>query len=193
MATKYDTSFYTNQYNEYAAEQDKRAKERAEKSDASYDATLREAYVTRMQNQKNLNANLAAAGIRGGASETANLALDASYQNTRNKTNTEKAQASADIYSEAESNKFAYKQTTDAAAQAYVEQSEAEDRQRAQEEADRKAEEEKAANTAFWTAKYSKYYSIPSLEKAYKKAKTQEEKAIIMARIGYLRAHKKGY
>ena len=188
MAT-YDTSFYTNQYNEYANKQDENAKKKAEQSDKAYEAKMREAYVTRMQNQKSLNENLAASGIRGGASETANLNLATNYQNTRNSLNSEKAQASADIYSEAEANKFAYKQTTDAAAHSYVEQREAEDRQLAQNEEAQKREN----NINFWTSKYSTYYSTTSLNNAYKNADTLEEKAIIKARIGYLKAHKKGY
>lgn len=192
MAT-YDTSFYTNQYNEYAAEQDKTAKKRVEESDAAYNNKLKEAYVTRMQNQKNLNQNLAQAGIRGGASETANLNLATNYERTRNSLNTEKAQASADILSEAESNKFAMKQTTDAAAQSYVEQRQAEDRQIAQNKAETEAAQKREDNINFWTSKYSTYYDINSLNKAYKNAKTTAEKAIIKARIGYIKAHKKGY
>lgn len=192
MAT-YDTSFYTKQNEEYAAEQDKRAKEQAKKSDAAYNTKLKEAYISRMQDQKNLNENLAASGIRGGASETSNLNLATNYQKTRNSLNTEKAQASADIYSEAEANKFAYKQTTDAAAQSYVEQREAEDRQIAQTKADNEAAQKREDNINFWTSKYSTYYSTDSLNKAYKSATTTAEKAIIKARIGYIKAHKKGY
>lgn len=192
MAT-YDTSFYTKQYDEYAAEQDKTAKKRVEQSDAAYNNKLKEAYVTRMQNQKNLNQNLARAGIRGGVSETANLNLATNYEKTRNSLNTEKAQASADIFSEAESNKFAMKQTTDAAAQSYVEQRQAEDRQIEQTKAENEAAKERENNINFWTSKYSTYYSTDSLNKAYKEATTIEEKAIIYARIGFLKAQKKGY
>lgn len=190
---KYDTSFYTNQYKDYAKEQDSRAKEQAKKSDAAYDAKLKQAYISRVQSQKNLNENLAEAGIRGGASETANLNLITNYQNTRNSLNAEKAQASADIYSAAEANKFAYKQTTDAAAQSYVEQRSAEDRQKAQAEKETKDAQQRENNINFWTSKYSTYYDTASLNTAYKNAKTLEEKAIIKARIGYLKAQKKGY
>lgn len=192
MAT-YDTSFYTKQYDEYAKKQDENAKQQAEKSDAAYNNKLKEAYILRMQNQKNLKEGLAEAGIRGGASETANLNLATNYEKTRNSLNTEKAQASADIYSEAEANKFAYKQTTDAAAQSYVEQRQAEDRQIAQTKAENAEAQKREDNINFWTSKYSTYYSTTSLNKAYKNAKTTAEKAIIKARIGYLKAHKKGY
>lgn len=192
MAT-YDTSFYTNQYDEYAKRQDETAKKKAEQSDKAYDAKMREAYISRMQNQKNLNENLSRAGIRGGASETANLNLATNYQNTRNSLNSEKAQASADIYSEAEANKFAYKQTTDAAAQSYVEQRAAEDRQIAQTKADNEEAQAREDEINFLTSKYSTYYKTSTLNTAYKNAKTTAEKAIIKARIGYLLAHKKGY
>lgn len=192
MAT-YDTSFYTKQYKDYAAEQDKRAKEQATKSDAAYDTKMKEAYITRMQNQKKLNENLATSGIRGGASETSTLKLDTNYQNTRNTINTQKTHAAREIQDEAEANKFAYKQTTDAAAQSYVEQRQAEDRQIAQNKAETEAAQKREDNINFWTSKYSTYYSTDSLNKAYKNAKTTAEKAIIKARIGYIKAHKKGY
>ena len=188
MAT-YDTSFYTNQYEEYAKKQDEAAKKKAEQAESAYNAKLKQAYISRMQEQKNLDQNLARAGIRGGASETANLALATNYQNTRNTLNAEKTQAVDNIQSEAEANKFAYKQTTDAAAQSYVEQREAEDRQIAQNEEALKREN----NINFWTSKYSTYYDISSLNKAYKNAPTPEEKAIIYARIGYIKAQGKGY
>lgn len=188
MAT-YDTSFYTNQYEEYAKKQDENAKKKADKAEAEYNAKLKQAYISRMQEQKNLDQNLAKAGIRGGASETANLALATNYQNTRNTLNAEKTQAVDNIYSTAEDNKFAYKQTTDAAAQSYVEQREAEDRQIAQNE----EAQAKEAETNFWTSKYSTYYDVAKLNKAYKNAKTKTEKAIIYARIGYIKAQQKGY
>lgn len=192
MAT-YDTSFYTKQYDEFAKKQDETAKKRVEQSDAQHNSQLREAYVTRMQNQKKLNENLATSGIRGGASETSTLKLDTNYQNTRNTINTQKTHAAREIQDEAEANKFAYKQTTDAAAQSYVEQRQAEDRQIAQNKAETEAAQKREDNINFWTSKYSTYYSTDSLNKAYKNAKTTAEKAIIKARIGYIKAHKKGY
>lgn len=43
------------------------------------ESALRQAYVTRAQNQMALNNNLAMSGIRGGATETSNLRLAGQY------------------------------------------------------------------------------------------------------------------
>ena len=125
--------------------------------------------------------------------ETSALKNAIAYNNTRNSLQSEKAEAIRDIDQTADENIFSYKQTTDAAAQAYVEERESEDRQTAQTAADNASEKAEEDRTNFWTNKYSTYYDVSSLQKAYKSAKTTEEKAIIYARIGYLRANKKGY
>lgn len=193
MATKYDTSAYDKMYNEFATQQNDTAAKQVKQTEADYNQRLKEAYISRMQNQQALNNNMTNMGIRGGASETATLKNDINYQSNRNQINAGKAQAVQDIYDNANANILNYKQTNDAAKQAYIEQREAEARQIAQSEKetkDARAYEEKAN---FYTAKYSKYYSISDLQKAYKKATTTLEKTMIYERIGYLRAHKKGY
>lgn len=48
---------------------------------ANYDDAARQAYITKMQNQKALPEQLAAQGHNGGMSETANLSIGANYQN----------------------------------------------------------------------------------------------------------------
>jgi hypothetical protein len=50
----------------------------------NYDGMARDAYVTMMMGQKNMPQQLAANGIRGGGTETANLGLQTAYQNNLN-------------------------------------------------------------------------------------------------------------
>ena len=247
MAT-YDTSRYTKLYEDYEKQENANAQKKKDETNATYDQRLKQAYVTSVQGQKALNETLAKAGIRGGASESAILKAQNNYANNVNTINSERNQAIRDIDSQSAQNKFEYKQTTDMAANSYIEGREAEDRQTAQAEADKKAqadaeywtakyggvtdkktlktalanaetieeqtiiqarmnwidedtkaksEEEKAKkeeeNKTYWEAKYSTWYSISKLNKRLEKAKTKAEKSAILARIGYLKAQKKGH
>lgn len=190
---KYNTTAYDNLYKEYAKAQDSVAATQIQQATNDANNRLREAYVTRMQNQRTLNDNLVKSGLRGGISETSNLALQTNYENSRNTINSEKLKAIQDINTATEQNKLAYKQQNDAAKQSYIEQREAEDRANAQKKAERKAKDKQAVKVDYLTAKYGKVYDIKSLNKSLKKAKTTQEKAIINARIAYLKKHSKGY
>lgn len=233
----YDTSAYDAMYNDFAARQQEIAARQKAETTEEYNKQLKEAYIGRMQNQKSLNENLVQMGIRGGATETANLNLLSNYQGTRNSLNADKMKALQTIDNNLSDNLFNYKQQMDMAKQSYLEQRQAEDRQRsqtlednaaaqqaaleaeqrayaredalwareqaaekkAQQQAEKKAQqaqkkaEKQAAQNDFWTAKYSGWYNTKNLNKAYKNATSQAEKTIIKARIGYLKADKKGY
>ena len=187
-AARYDTL-----YDNYATAADKRAEQNKAQTAAEYNEKLKQAYVSQAQNQRNLNNNLMQAGIRGGASESSMLNLANTYQNTRNSLNSEKATALQKIDTENEANKLEYKINNDTARLQYMENRESEARSRAQTLADEKRTRKQEIQTAAWTNKYSTYYSIKDLKAARKKAKTKEERSIINARIGYIRAHKKEY
>lgn len=176
-------------YTEYAKAQDASAQKQIDQATASANDQLRQAYVSKVQNQQQLNDALVQQGIRGGVTETSNLALQTNYQNNRSDIYKNRDSAIAEINTNADQNKLNFKLQNDAAKAAYIENIEAESREVARADAD----EKKAAKVDAWTAKYSKYYNIESLTELLKKAKTTEEKAIINARIGYLRSHKKGY
>lgn len=188
MAT-YDTSRYDQLYTDFEKKQKEDAAKQKSKTEDEFNTRLKEAYISRMQDQKSLNDNMAKAGIRGGASETAALKTNINYQNTRNDLNKQKAQTLQDIDDNANNNIFNYKQTNDAAKISYIEQREAEDRQLEQ----AKQEEAKAANLDLLQAKYGSYYDVASLNAAYNAATTDQEKAIILARKNYLTAYSKGY
>lgn len=188
MAT-YDTSRYDKLYTDFEKKQKEDAAKQKSRTEEEFNSKLKEAYISRMQDQKSLNENMARAGIRGGATETATLKNNINYQNTRNDLNKQKTNALQDIEDNANSNIFNYKQTNDAAKISYEEQREAEDRQLAQ-NAKEKAD---AANLDLLQAKYGGWYNIADLNAAYNAAKTDQEKAIILARKNYLTAYSKGY
>lgn len=188
MAT-YDTSRYDTLYSDFEKKQKEDAAKQKTRTEQQFNDELRQAYIGRMQEQKSLNDNMAKAGIRGGATETANLKLGVNYQNTRNDLNKQKTQALQDIDDNANSNIFNYKQTNDAAKISYLEQREAEERQLAQND----KEKAEAANLDLLQAKYGAYYDVASLNSAYNAAKTDQERAIILARKNYLTTYSKGY
>ena len=63
----------------------------------SYDDSARQAYIANMQSKKNLPQQLAASGLTGGATETANLGLQTSYENNLNNININRNNAINDI------------------------------------------------------------------------------------------------
>lgn len=63
----------------------------------SYDDSARQAYIANMQGKKNLPQQLAMSGATGGATETANLGLQTSYENNLTNINTNRANALNDI------------------------------------------------------------------------------------------------
>lgn len=189
MATTYDTSRYDAMYNDFEKRQLELADKQKKQTEADYNQRLKQAYISNMQDKKALNENLAKAGIRGGATETATLATNTAYQNTRQSIGQERNQAIQAINENAQSNILNYKQTNDAAKLAYLESREAEDRQKALQDAEKRETEQRS----YYEAKYGGVYSISSLNKALNKAKTTTERTIILARINYLRNYKKGY
>ena len=191
----YDTSYYDNQikkYNEYA---DQRAAQQVSEAQKNAQSQLRQAYVQRMQNQQTLNKNLAQAGIRGGATETSNLRLANMYGTQRGQINSDLANTVLGINNTAEENKFNNMMNTESARRQYIENREAEDRANKREDAAiaRELEQQKyERDSAYYTAKYSKYFSEKELKKALASAKTPLEKQFINARLGYVKSVKKG-
>lgn len=157
------------------------------KSDAQNQ--LRQAYVQNIQNQRQLDQKLATAGIRGGATQTANLNLMNQYGTNRNSINSNLNSTINSANQTAQQNKNAYALENDSKQMEYVENREAEDRANAREDEQINYER----NTANLTAQYSKIYSVKKLKKALETATDPLEQQIINARIGYIRQHKKGY
>lgn len=131
-ASKYDTSAYDQGAAAYAAKMKADAETAKQQKTAEYDEQARQAYVSRLQNGRKLSENLSKAGIRGGATETANLNLQTNYENSRNKINSQKMTDLKAIDQDVNDKIFQDKQTRDAAKLAYIQQREAEDRQKAE-------------------------------------------------------------
>ncbi|MFQ7473088.1 MAG: hypothetical protein ACLRLX_02635, partial [Anaerovoracaceae bacterium] len=96
MAT-YDTSRYDKLYTDFEKKQKEDAEKQKVRTEEDYNKKLKDAYISRMENQKNLNDNLVTAGIRGGATETSNLKLTANYENNKKDIHKDKTRALQDI------------------------------------------------------------------------------------------------
>lgn len=189
MAYETETKRYDDLYSEY----EKKAKADAEKAKAqakqNYNDKLKQAYISRMQDQRELEKNMARVGVRGGATETSNLKLATNYQNTRNDLNKQQTQAVQNIDTQTQDNIFAYKQANDSAKLSYIEQREAEERQAAQAQKEQGMSDERQN----YAASLGSNYSVSSLQSMLNSTTEQWKKAIINERINYLNAHAKGY
>ena len=209
-----DTSAYDALAQSYAQSVDTDAQTQISDANKTAQGNLKQAYITKMQDQRTLNDNLAAAGIRGGASETSNIKLATNYGNTRNTINSQLASSVDTINRTATQAKLAYQQDIDAKKQAYIENRQAEARQAAREQVTNdynrsmeeqklkmekdqiKYEREQAKRTQDiekYTAWASKYYDTKKLKKelaAEKKKKNPNKLKIqvINARLGYLKS-----
>ena len=179
----YDTSYYDNAISQYDAYAEEQAKKKKQEAQTTRDTALRQAYISRLQDQNKIENNLAKAGIRGGATETANLGLATNYGNSRASTNAAYSNAIGTIDSDTEANKLSNKQTVESQRNEYLQNREAEDRANARED----AQNAKNERINYFTAVYSRYNKAKDLKAALKKATTLEEKQVIYARMGYLK------
>lgn len=86
-----DTSYYNNAMTKFANQANANRATQIADAQRQQQSNLRNAYVTRLQNQKAMNQNLATAGIRGGATETAGLRLASQYGQAVNAANSDYA------------------------------------------------------------------------------------------------------
>lgn len=181
MAT-YDTSYYDKAYEEFEKKQKQSAQDQKTQTEADYNNRLKQAYIANRQTQKATDEALTRAGIRGGMTETSALKNALAYQNTRTGLQTERANAIREIDKNADNNIFAYKQTNDAAKNAYVEGREAEDREVARQQ----ASEQKETDIQLMTTHYGGITDVKALEEELATTTDPNKKIIIQARINYL-------
>ena len=182
-----NTAAYDNMSQNYAASVDSNTAAQIADATKSAQGQLRQAYVTRMQDQRNLADNMTRAGIRGGATETANLRLATNYANTRSGIQGQLSNSINEINRTANQNKLAYQQEMDAKKQQYIENRQSEARQAAREDSQQK----RTQDIERYTAWASKYFSKKQLKKQLKKANKSGNKIkaqIINARLGYLQS-----
>lgn len=125
---------------------------------------LRNAYINRLQNEKNLNQRLATQGIRGGATETANLNLMNQYGQARQSANTDYANSVNQINQNIDRNIFDYTNDMNSRAEEYRQnlaqakwQAEREDKTN-----------EIARQTEYWSNYYINLYSGKSKKEVQK-------------------------
>lgn len=83
-----NTSFYTNAINTYRNQANADRANQIKEAGTQRDTALKQAYITRAQNDRALQNAMATAGIRGGATETSNLKLANQYATDRSTANT---------------------------------------------------------------------------------------------------------
>lgn len=167
-----NTTFYKNAITDYTNQANKNRTNQIADANKERSAQLRNAYIQNMQNKQALNQSLAMSGIRGGATESSNLALANQYGTARQGANNTYAQSVTDINRNIDQNIADY--TSD------MKSREEEYRQnlaQAKWQADREdtLNEYNAKNEA-WNNYYMDYYSGVSKKKlnsALKKAKKQ--------------------
>ena len=211
-----DTSFYTNSVNQFTENANKQRQAQLGEAQNQQQAALRQAYITKMQNQQNLNKNLAAQGIRGGATETSNLRLANQYGTSVAAANTDYTNSVNTINRNIDQSIFDYQQDMAARAEEYRQNTAKErwnaaredyaNRYKAAQEAEEKkynrAQAERQWNTEYAFNYYTNLYSgyskkkvkslIKDLDKKIKKAKgnekvrLQQQRAAAGARLGVI-------
>ena len=178
-----DTSWYTNEANRYAEQANKERAQQIGEAGKTRDTNLKSAYIQRVQNERQMNDNLAAAGIRGGATETAGLRLANQYGTAVNSANSDYANSVNSINQSIDKNIADYRADMESRAQEYR-QNVAQSRWQADREASltkyNAAREDSLneynASNEFWNNYYTDVYSGYSqkaLKKALKKAKKE--------------------
>lgn len=136
-----DTSYYDRAISQYQDMAEKNRQKQLGAAEQQRDSALREAYVAKLQNQKQLGEAMARSGIRGGATETSNIRLANQYGQARASANTDYTNAANSINQAIDQNIFDY--TSDM-------QSRAEEYRQNLAQARWQAEREDAATQAQW-------------------------------------------
>lgn len=188
----YDTSAYDELLRQYNQSVDADTQAQIKRAQDQANSQLRNAYVQRVQNQRQLNDRLAMAGIRGGATETSNLRLQNQYGQQVGQINTNLGTSVNDINRAANQQKLAYAQELNTKRQQYVENREAEDRANAREDEQRARQE----RLEYLTAEAATQYDIKKIQNKIKEAVANNDYLAIQvlnARLGFLRSQKHGY
>lgn len=97
-------------YNRAASAQKSAYDNNVSQLNGATDEALQEAYINRMLQQRNLQQQLSAQGISGGASETTQASMLNNYQNSRNDLETERARQLANLMQTYQNNMAALEQ-----------------------------------------------------------------------------------
>lgn len=165
-----NTDFYKNQINAYTEQANKDRANQIAEAQKTQQTNLKNAYINRMQNEQKLNKNLATQGIRGGASETANLNLMNQYGQARASANSDYSNSVNQINQNIDRNIFDYTMDMNSKAEEY-----AQNLAQAKWQAEREDQtNEVARQTEYWSNYYNNFYSGYSKKDAKKAYKTLE-------------------
>lgn len=188
--SKYGTETYDDAIKTYTNKVKSDAEDAKKTANSEYDNQAKQAYISKMQNQRQLSKNLAEQGIRGGASETAQLKQQSNYENTRNTIASNRQTALRNIDKEANDNIFNFTMEQNAAKQAYIQQREQEDRQVAEQKRQEAVQAKEAQKERDWQAKQTaktnkvqeyvatvgRYNTVDKCDAAIKKIKSLKKK-----------------
>lgn len=114
-----NTSYYDNAIKTYTQQANTDRANQIGDAQKTQQANLRQAYVNRLQNERTLQNNLAQSGIRGGATETANLRLANTYGQARAAANADYANSVNSINRAIDQNIADYKSDMNSRAEEY--------------------------------------------------------------------------
>lgn len=169
-------SAYDAQKAAYNAQAEKERAQQLGDAQRTQQSALKQAYINRLQNQKKLDTNLAMSGIRGGATETANLNLMNQYGQARAAANTDYSNSVNQINQSIDRNKFDYALDADARKEEQIQNQANAMWQAARED----SLNQWNASQEYWNNYYLDFYSGYSkkdAKKAYDKAKKKLSKA----------------
>ena len=171
-----NTDYYTQAVDAYRKQQEQNRETQLAAAQKTQQSALKQAYITRLQNQQKLQQSLATSGIRGGATETANIRLANQYGLDRNNANTNYANSVNDINKNIDQNIADYQSDMESRAEEYRQ-----NMAQAKWQADREDSLNEFNSVAdYWNNYYTDYYSGVSkknLNKYLKKAKANYKKA----------------
>ena len=171
-----NTDYYTKAVENYKKQQEQNRATQLAAAQKTQQSALKQAYITRLQNQQKLQQSLATSGIRGGATETANIRLANQYGLDRNNANTNYSNSVNDINRSIDQNISDYQSDMESRAEEYRQN---------MAQAKWQAEREDSLNeynsvADYWNNYYMDYYSgvaKKNLDKYLKEAKANYEKA----------------
>ena len=191
-----NTDYYTQAVDAYRNQQEQNRATQLAAAQKAQQSALKQAYITRLQNQQKLQQGLATSGIRGGATETANIRLANQYGLDRNNANTNYTNSVNDINRSIDQNIADYQGDMESRAEEYRQ-----NMAQAKWQADREDSLNEFNSAAdYWNNYYTDYYSGVSkknlnkyLKKAkanYKKAKTDTAKLRYLQQIRAIQARR---
>ena len=171
-----NTDYYTQAIENYKQQAEQNRATQLGEAQKTQASALRQAYITRLQNQQKLNQNLAQQGIRGGATETANLGLANQYGQERGVANTNYTNSVNEINKNIDQNSRDYQSDMDSRAEEYRQ-----NQANARWQADREDSlNQYNSELEYWNNYYTDFYSgysKKSANKAYKDLKNKLAKA----------------